>query len=78
MTVYYTLNRILSGLILDYLSQTGGIRIVYIGLQVLSVDTMSKFFVKRNLKKCSDFFMNVKNISYRVVRVARMRSSSKK
>jgi hypothetical protein len=45
---YYTLNRISSSLLVDYLSQTGDTRIGYIGLEVLSFDTKTKYFVERN------------------------------
>ena len=44
----YTLNRISSRLLVDYLSQTGVTRIGYIRLQVLSFDTTNKYFVERN------------------------------
>jgi len=40
---YYTLNRIISGLLVDYLSQTGDTRTGYIGLEVLSFDTKTKY-----------------------------------
>lgn len=48
MPEYYTLKGISSGLLVDYLSQTGGTRNWYIGLKVLSFDTTTKYFIEKN------------------------------